>query len=467
MSSRATSSKRSQDLIQKDLTHAIPSITRTDRLNLDQVSPCGLALYRYLQNTSKPPYLPNALKVSKHPSISISVPELTCAQWIIQNHPAHGLENIGCEWEEPGKPPIFNLDADRLQNILEEEVHAILAESHRCLINDVAEDIWCNTVVQPILNLALKMSSGSSRCRRWVSVQTSKIDEDFVPTLAPSKIDKKTDFALTLPDDADPAVRKIYERMGYNDLSWGRQRPSALSHVASSSHLSRLPLFSGVEVKRSSANGHHAEVQCSIWGSASINKKHHLQSQMLRHPLEPSTTHQPPRGASTLHTNLARGRVGIDSHVQLRPRTPERFTEAGGPIALGDSSPASCVVTTATILSSSIVEPGPPKPTIVEQFDPDIGITVVGSSWKFFIVYHDINHEQASKNPPIGKNPVGIVGPVATADTTDISELFKLLKILVAVITYENNMLETLTGERTDTATVGLVKEQESGGGTD
>ena len=104
---------------------------------------------------------------------------------------------------------------------------------------------------------------------------------------------------------------------------------------------------------------------------------------------------------------------------------------------------------------------------IIEQFDPEIGITVVGPLWKFFIAYHDINHEQASENSPIGKNPVGIVGPVAMADTTKVSELIKLLKILVAVITYENNMLETLTGERTVSATVGLVKEQKSGGGID
>ena len=108
------------------------------------------------------------------------------------------------------------------------------------------------------------------------------------------------------------------------------------------------------------------------------------------------------------------------------------------------------------------MEPDPPRPTIVEQFDPEIGITVVGSSWRFFIAYHDINHKQASGNPPIGKNPVGIARPVAKAGTTDVLELFKLLKILVAVITYENNMLEMLTGERTDSATVGLVNEQES-----
>jgi hypothetical protein len=75
-----TSSKRSQDLIQKDLMYAIPAITRTNSLDLDQVPPRGLALYTYLQDASKPPYLPGSLKVSKHPSISISVPELTCTE---------------------------------------------------------------------------------------------------------------------------------------------------------------------------------------------------------------------------------------------------------------------------------------------------------------------------------------------------------------------------------------------------
>ena len=467
-----TSSKRNQDLIQSDLIYAFPAITRIDRLKLDQVPPRGLALYNYLQVASHPPYLPGSLKVSKHPSISISVPELTCAQRIIQNQPAHKLSEIArCVWEEPGKPSIFNLDADRLQNIFEEEVQAILADSHQCHIDNDAEDGWCNKVVQPTLNLALKMFSGNSRCRRpwlWESVQTCKIDPDFEPLLNSSKVDIKTDFALTLRNRNDPAVEKIYERMGYKKLNRGGQTPPTLSHVVSSNVLSRLPLFSGVEVKKPSADGYNAEVQCHIWSSANVNKKHHLHSQMLPHPrLEPSTTHQPPRGASTLLTNLARGWVSIDSRVQLRPRTPERFTEAGGPITLANSSPASCVVTTATISSSSVVEPDPPRPTIVEQFDPDIGIAVVGSSWRFFIVYHDINHGQASENPPIGKNPVGIVGPVATADTTDLSELFKLLKILVAVITYENNMLETLTGEKSGSAMVGLVKKQEGDSGID
>ena len=252
--------------------------------------------------------------------------------------------------------------------------------------------------------------------------------------------------------------------MGYRNLNRRGERPPTLSHIASSNWLSRLPLFCGVEVKKFSAGGNNAEVQCYICSAASVNKKHHLQSQMLPQPLEPSTTHQPSRGVSALLTDLARARVGIDSCVQLRPRTPERFTEAGDPIAHIKSSPVSFVLTSATISNLSVVEPDPPGPTIVEQFDPEIGITVVGQSWKFFIAYHDISHEQASRNPPIGKNPVGIVGPVAEANATNVLELFKLLKVLVAVTTYENNMLETLTGERTDSATVGLVKEQESGG---
>jgi hypothetical protein len=70
---------------------------------------------------------------------------------------------------------------------------------------------------------------------------------------------------------------------------------------------------------------------------------------------------------------------------------------------------------------------------------------------------------QASSDPPIGKSPVGFVGPVAIASTTNVVELFKLLKILVAVIGYEDNVLKTLTGERTDGATVGLFKKQRVG----
>ena len=402
-------------------------------------------------------------------------------QRIIQSHRSYKLLPIsGCDWDEPGKPPIFNLDADRLQNIFEEEVRAILANSHLCHFNDANEDIWCNQVVQPTLNLALKMSSGSSRCRRswlWQSVQTIKIDRDFLPSLDSSKIDKRTDFTLTLSDETDPAIGKICERMGYTNFRGG-ERPPTLSHAASSNFLCCLPLFSGVEVKKSSSDGYEAEVQCFIWSAANVNKKHHLQCQMLPHPrLEPSKPHQPPRSASTplqtprspstILAELARARASLDSRFQLRPQTPERFTGAGGPITHANSSPASFVVTNATISNFSAVEPDPPRPTTVEKFDPEIGITVVGRLWRFFIAYHDINHRQASENTPIGKNPVGIVGPVATASTTDVSELFKLLKILVAVITYENNILETLTGERTDSATVGLVNEQESEDGVD
>ena len=306
------------------------------------------------------------------------------------------------------------------------------------------------------------MFSGSSKCRHpwlWQSVQTCKIDGDFVPTLSSSKIEKKADFALTLPRITVPAVRKIHERMGYKQ-SRGGDRPPILSHVASSDSLSRLPLFSGVEVKSAPEDGYKEGLQCYIWSAASVNKKHHLQSQMLPHPrLDPSITRQPRRGVPTLITDLVRARARTDSLVQFRPRTPERLTGAGGLITHASSTPPSFVLTNASFSNFSVVEPDPPSPTIVEQFDPEIGIIVVGQFWRFFIAYHDINHDQASEDPPIGKNPVGIVGPVATADTTNVSEFFKLLKILVAVITYENNMLETLTGERTVSATVGLVKE--------
>ena len=60
-----TSSKPSQDLIQGYLMYAIPAVTRVSELQLDRVSPRGLALYNYLQNASLPPYLPGSLKVSK------------------------------------------------------------------------------------------------------------------------------------------------------------------------------------------------------------------------------------------------------------------------------------------------------------------------------------------------------------------------------------------------------------------
>ena len=72
-----SSSKSSQYPTQRDLLFAIPAITSTSPLH--QVSPRGLALLRYLTRVSEPPYLPDSLKVSTHPSIFISVPELTCA----------------------------------------------------------------------------------------------------------------------------------------------------------------------------------------------------------------------------------------------------------------------------------------------------------------------------------------------------------------------------------------------------
>lgn len=133
--------------------------------------------------------------------------------------------------------------------------------------------------------------------------------------------------------------------------------------------------------------------------------------------------------------------------------------EVENPIAHSTPRPDS-----VTLSNPATPNPGSAKPRpIVEQFDPEIHITVVGSLWKFFIIYHDINHVQASWNPPIGKSPVGFVGPVAMASTTNMFELFKLLKILVAMIAYEDNVLKTLAGERKDGATVGLVKQQRVG----
>ena len=114
-------------------------------------------------------------------------------------------------------------------------------------------------------------------------VQTCKIDRDFLPSLNSSKIDKRTDFTLTLPYNTD-AVRKIRERVGYTTLREERERLPTLSHVASSNFLCLQPLFSGVEVKKPSANEYEAEVQCFIWSAANVNKKHHLQCQMLPPP---------------------------------------------------------------------------------------------------------------------------------------------------------------------------------------
>ena len=205
-----------------------------------------------------------------------------------------------------------------------EEFQAILDGTHRCYVDDVNEDGWCNEVVQPTLELALKISGGSSRGRRqwvWKSVKTSKLNGDFVPTLttksSTSMIDKKADFALTLPDLTDPAVGKIHERMGY-EPGRGKIKP-ALSHIASSDSLSRLSLFSCVEVKRASEVEYKGGCNAAFWSAASVNMKHHLQSQMFPRPcLEISTTHHFPRGASALFTtNMTRARVGIDSHVQL------------------------------------------------------------------------------------------------------------------------------------------------------
>jgi hypothetical protein len=131
--------------------------------------------------------------------------------------------------------------------------------------------------------------------------------------------------------------------------------------------------------------------------------------------------------------------------------------EVVNPITCATPRPDSVPLSNPAIPNSGSAKPRP----IVEQFDPEIHITVVGSVWKFFIIYHDINHVQVSRDPPIGKSPVGFVGPVAVASTTNVVELFKLLKILVAVIAYEDNVLKTLTGERSDSATVGLVKKNE------
>ena len=98
----------------------------------------------------------------------------------------------------------------------------------------------------------------------------------------------------------------------------------------------------------------------------------------------------------------------------------------GGLITRAISSPANGILFNASISKLSFAEPDPPRP-IVEKFNPEIGITIVGACWKFFIAYHDISHAQASKNLPIGKYPVGFVGLVFTVSTTNIVELFKLL----------------------------------------
>jgi hypothetical protein len=378
-------------------------------------------------------------------------------QKIIQSHRIHNLVTIAeREWEEPGKPSIFNLDADRLQSIFE-EVQATLDNTHQCHIGEVSEDDWCNKVVQPTLKLALKMSGGISRGRyqwEWTSVQTSRLNKEFVSTLKTETstlaLDRKVDFALTLPAPTDPAVGKIYERIGY-EPNTGMIDP-ILSHISPTDALSILPLFSGIEVKRASGDAYEAEMQCCVWSAASVNKKHQLQSQMVPHSsLHQLTTH-PSSDPSALVMDLTRARVTTDSSIQLQPRTPERDLTTRSA-----SRPASVDLSNPTIPDFGVTRPRP----IVEQFDPEISIVIVGSLWKFFVTYHDINHLQASWNQPPGKNPVGFVGPVVMANTTNILELFKLLKILVAVIEYEDKVLKILTGERTDSATVGLVETKE------
>jgi len=94
-------------------------------------------------------------------------------------------------------------------------------------ISDVDEDSWCNDMAQPTLELALKMSDGSSTCRHhweWKSVKAKKLNADFLPTPNLSKIDKNTDYALTMQTSTDPALEKIQERMGFKKKNGGADR---------------------------------------------------------------------------------------------------------------------------------------------------------------------------------------------------------------------------------------------------
>ena len=111
-------------------------------------------------------------------------------------------------------------------------------------------------MAQPTLKLALKMSDGSSTCRHhweWKSVKAKKLNADFLPTPNVSKIDKNTDYALTMQTSTDPAIEKIQERMGFKK-NCGQDQPT-LSHIFPTDLLSILPLFSGVKVKRASGEG--------------------------------------------------------------------------------------------------------------------------------------------------------------------------------------------------------------------
>lgn len=136
-------------------------------------------------------------------------------------------------------------------------------------------------------------------------------------------------------------------------------------------------------------------------------------------------------------------RVWIGSSVQLRPRTPERFTEALDPIAHTNPSPV-----------STTLKPDPPAPTIVEKFDPEI--------------------DRGSSSPT-----TTLI--MSRQQRTHRSARTQLVLSDLAVITYENNieswmagrsrmvgtswmagtscMLEMLMGERADSTTVSIVKE--------
>ncbi|KAJ4286960.1 hypothetical protein N0V90_012840 [Kalmusia sp. IMI 367209] len=154
---------------------------------------------------------------------------------------------------------------EQLQYILR-KVKQIWKRARTCYQEGRDENAWCQVVIQPLMELALKLSGNGKMLLQ--SVQTQAIDSEYlsIDPITMRRLDRKADFTFSYSHEED-GLAALYARL--------RPRNPVVSHTLDA-FTSKTAVFSGIQVKAPYGNRSEAEYQISVFMGASLRKKAEL-----------------------------------------------------------------------------------------------------------------------------------------------------------------------------------------------
>lgn len=263
------------------------------------------------------------------------------------------------------------------------EVQHIHLEASECQMYNQDENTWAQDVARRVLSWC--PSKSGRQFLQLKSVQTQSINRTYLPISAIQvPVSKKADYVLVY-SRRDPAVRSVCDRFDRAGI--------ALSQMTDT-HIKRLVMAFGAEIKPAGGNSQEALAQLAIWFTAGFAKLCELQASALPRQVEEESLSEGQRhnregpGATPRNTSTRE-----DQHASMQRESPfEQQSEAEQPL---------------------------PQP-----LPPMIGFTAVGHEWAMYIACEHF----AEENQKI----IQVTGPFPRlmATTRSFYDIFKLLSLV-------------------------------------